>query len=233
MAKFKTHISIATGAAFITGLSAYDIGIVTAPQAIYIIILCLIGSILPDIDSPNSLSKEWIFTILGSIAALIFMFSLVIKLGILLSLFLSVCIYISITRYIKEIIAKFCVHRGIIHSFPAALIFSSIVVIFMNIITHNLILSWLSGIFLCIGFLIHLLLDEFCSIDFHRMKFKKSFGTALSFFSYKNIITYLIAYVFLFCLFFLLPIDKFTPFLYIKLIVQNIINNLIPNKFSF
>jgi hypothetical protein len=40
-------------------------------------------------------------------------------------------------------------------------------------------LAWLVGIFVFIGALIHLLLDELYSIDLEGRRLKKSFGTAL------------------------------------------------------
>ena len=232
MADFKTHISVAAGASFVAGLSAYTLGMATIPQTLFIIMLGGIGGILPDIDSPHSTSKEWVFSILGATTALIFMFSLIVELGILLSVFLSICIYIAIVKYLKDMLGKFCVHRGVIHSLPVGLIFASVIVILVNVITNELIFAWLSGLFLCFGFLIHLLLDECYSVDLSGAKLKKSFGTALSIFSHKNFMAYLIAYGLLVGLFFLLPKDNLTPLLQSKLIMKNILANLLPAKLS-
>ena len=232
MANFKTHISVAAGASFVAGLSAYTLGMATIPQTLFIIMLGVIGGILPDIDSPHSTSKEWVFSILGATSGLIFMFSLIVELGILLSLFLSICIYIAITKYLKALLGKFCVHRGVVHSLPVGLIFASVIVILVNLLTHELIFSWLSGVFLSLGFFVHLLLDECYSVDLSGAKLKKSFGTALSVFSHKNITVYLLAYALLVGLFFLLPKDNLTPILQSKLIMKNILANLLPARFN-
>lgn len=65
MADFKTHISVAAGASFVAGLSAYTLGMATIPQTLFIIMLGGIGGILPDIDSPIVLPKNGFFQFLG------------------------------------------------------------------------------------------------------------------------------------------------------------------------
>jgi len=47
--------------------------------------------------------------------------------------------------------------------------------------------SWLSGLFIGFGFIVHLLLDEVYSVDLSNRRMKKSFGTALKLYSYKNL----------------------------------------------
>jgi len=49
--------------------------------------------------------------------------------------------------------------------------------------------SWLSGLFIGFGFIVHLLLDEIYSVDLSNKRMKKSFGTALKLYSYKNMTT--------------------------------------------
>ena len=39
--------------------------------------------------------------------------------------------------------------------------------------------AWLSGLFLLLGFLLHLILDEMYSVDFTNRRIKRSFGSAL------------------------------------------------------
>jgi hypothetical protein len=40
-------------------------------------------------------------------------------------------------------------------------------------------IAWVTASFMLFGFLIHLLLDEFYSVDFSNRRIKRSFGTAL------------------------------------------------------
>jgi hypothetical protein len=50
----------------------------------------------------------------------------------------------------------------------------------------NILHCWLSGFFIGFGFLVHLLLDELYSVDLTNRRMKKSFGTALKLYSYRN-----------------------------------------------
>ena len=47
--------------------------------------------------------------------------------------------------------------------------------------------AWLNGLFLAIGFIVHLVLDELYSVDVSNARMKKSFGSALKLCSYNNI----------------------------------------------
>jgi hypothetical protein len=43
----------------------------------------------------------------------------------------------------------------------------------------NKFIAWMAGCFICLGYLIHLSLDEIYSVDLRGIRIKKSFGTAL------------------------------------------------------
>ncbi len=44
------------------------------------------------------------------------------------------------------------------------------------------ITAWMAGLFVFIGFLIHLILDEIYAVDFSGARLKRSFGSALKLF---------------------------------------------------
>ena len=54
--------------------------------------------------------------------------------------------------------------------------------IFSRVLGQPAAQAWLTGLFLFIGFLIHLALDEIYSVDVEGRTIKKSFGTALKLF---------------------------------------------------
>jgi hypothetical protein len=94
-----------------------------------------------------------------------------------------------LTRYlVLASLARFTVHRGIFHSVLALLFFSLLIVCISSYaFKQNAAYAWLNGFFLGFGFLVHLLLDEMYSVDLSNRRIKKSFGTALKLFNYKNL----------------------------------------------
>jgi membrane-bound metal-dependent hydrolase YbcI (DUF457 family) len=80
------------------------------------------------------------------------------------------------------------VHRGIFHSIITGL-FISLIIINTSYYLGNQSAkhSWMIGIFLLFGYIVHLLLDEVYSVDINNNLVKRSFGTALKLFDYKNL----------------------------------------------
>ena len=76
--------------------------------------------------------------------------------------------------------AKLTVHRASLHSLLANAVFAvAVVVLSHHLFDSSIEQSWLMGLFMFVGALIHLLLDEIYSIDLEGRRLKKSFGTAL------------------------------------------------------
>ena len=59
-------------------------------------------------------------------------------------------------------------------------------VIFDRVFHEPAALAWLTGLFVLIGFITHLVLDEIYSVDIEGVSIKKSFGTALKLFDYRS-----------------------------------------------
>ena len=59
-------------------------------------------------------------------------------------------------------------------------------VIFDRVFSEPAHSAWLTGLFVLIGFIIHLVLDEIYSVDVEGAVIKKSFGTALKLFDYHS-----------------------------------------------
>ncbi len=83
-----------------------------------------------------------------------------------------------------ELFSRYTVHRGIWHSWLAAL---GAGLASTNLAHHAAGLpaweSWLAGAFVTLGYLTHLCLDEIASVDLLGRRIKRSFGTALKPFS--------------------------------------------------
>ncbi|WP_080523268.1 metal-dependent hydrolase [Methyloprofundus sedimenti] len=105
-----------------------------------------------------------------------------------LSLLLIVLTTFVIVRYLLfAVFNSLTVHRGVFHSILAAIFFALLVTCIAHFYLQQTIeFSWLSGLFVCIGFIVHLLLDEVFSVDLSNSRMKKSFGTALKLCSYNS-----------------------------------------------
>lgn len=182
MANFNTHLSVGLTATSILTIGIYKANIIDSNTLLTCIIYGTIGSLLPDIDSDNSKPLKIGF----SVVSLIFAFLLVVGLKSKLD-FLSLIVLWSagflFIRYIAfAVFTKFTVHRGIMHSIPFAVMVSMFVTSIAYAINGYSVLAWLYGIFLFIGIIIHLILDEIYSINLLGIRIKKSFGSAFKFF---------------------------------------------------
>lgn len=142
--------------------------------------LSYISSLLPDIDSPTSKPAEFVANIVSVLSASLYSTYLVQK-SIKPTYLPAIIIggYIFTRIMIKQIIRRVTPHRGIVHSIPAAFIWSGCIYIVFRqepIALHNVLA--LSA--LC-GYLTHLIIDElFAAVDISGGTFmsKRSFGTA-------------------------------------------------------
>jgi membrane-bound metal-dependent hydrolase YbcI (DUF457 family) len=180
MANFNVHIKTAACISTFLSLGIYTSGIVDEQQSVMLALTGTLGGILPDIDSDYSTSIDIIFQIFGGFIALLVLFSIVQSIGLLLTMLFGVVAYITITMPFRKIFEKFTVHRGLYHSIPMGLFLSLLTVLLCTLLYgQSLLFCWGVGLFLFIGFLIHLLLDEIYSVDLAGTRLKRSFGTAL------------------------------------------------------
>lgn len=102
-------------------------------------------------------------------------------------LFLAISTFVTVRYLLFYLFKKLTVHRGVFHSLLAALFFALLATnIGFHLFQYTSSFAWLSGIFIGLGFIIHLLLDEIYSVDLSNTRLKKSFGTALKLYNYKS-----------------------------------------------
>ena len=188
MANFNTHLNVA---ALLTGLSSASLvaaGHVELNTAIWLWFLGTMGGLLPDIDSDNSTSLDTIFNLFAFAIILIVMRYIIDEdmgdLSFLKVIAIPVVTYGVMKFGLRTIFERLTVHRGSCHS----LLFLALCGLLTTQIIANVdginsnkadSLAWLSGGFVFLGGLIHLLLDEIYSVDLRNIKIKRSFGTAL------------------------------------------------------
>lgn len=206
MANFHTHITVAAVASVSVSIVLAGAGIVDPGFAVILCLLGTLGGILPDIDSDHSTSIKIIFHCFAVGLAFLVTFAMLAHYSIIVSLLVWFGVYLLVLFVIQPIFKHFTVHRGAIHSIPMAIfvgcISSSFCFYFWGYAARE---SWLAGIFVSFGFMVHLLLDEIYSVDLSNAQIKRSFGTACKVYSQHFVIPFAILYGLLSASFFIVP----------------------------
>lgn len=180
MADFKTHL---IGAAAVSGLVATVVvmaGQVPHQAVMGYFILGVIGGLLPDIDSPTSIPIRIAFAALSVIAGFLVAFNFGKHYSLLELVLLWAGGFLLIRYGLLNLFTRFTTHRGLIHSIPAGIGFGlATTVLAFHGFRSSALDAWLCGLFVALGFIVHLLLDEWYSVNlFGKKLLKKSFGTA-------------------------------------------------------
>jgi len=194
MAGYREHISVSGFLGVCFGVGAWYVGGFTPVQAALAGCLTWVAGMLPDLDSQSGRPIREIFSLIGAIAPLAMM-------GHLLrwggnpetAMFLAVLLYASIRYGGALILGKLAVHRGMFHSIPALLIAAELAYLCYKSDHQSVKLLMASGV--ALGFLSHLVLDEFYSVEWTglRLRLNKSAGSAVKLFGKSfvpNIFTY-------------------------------------------
>ncbi len=210
MANFQTHITTAAVISLTATTICFENTPITTEHALLLFSLGTLAGILPDIDSDNSIPTRMVFTLLAFAVATSFIFTMHHQLSLeklLAGALLSAIIVRFVAYYIFASITE---HRGLFHSLPAAMLFG-IATFYLG---HNYLgwsrsLAWIAALFICGGYLIHLLLDELYSMNLFGNGIKKSFGTALTIFKPSSWVSYLLLYAAVATGLYLMPISQF------------------------
>ena len=182
MANFNTHL---TGAAAVSGVAATVLvmtGLMPRQAVIGYFVLGVVGGLLPDIDSPTSIPIRVTFAVLAVVAGFLVVFAFGGRYSLVELSILWLGCFLGIRFGLFNLFNRFTTHRGLIHSVPAGVGFGlATVAIAFHAFGASALHAWSCGMFVTLGFLVHLLLDEFYSVDlFGKKLLKSSFGTALS-----------------------------------------------------
>jgi len=216
LANFQTHFNVAS---FVSALGAgtmYYAGLIDKSEATLLFVGGIVGGILPDIDSDNSTPTKIMQYIFANLVSFFVLFKYIGEYPILNLIFIWIGSF-SITMFLFYLFNRFTTHRGMFHSIPAAFIFwFGFSLLFYYIFNYSYIISWYFGMFIFLGYITHLLLDEIYSVDLSGARLKKSFGTAFKLYN-KDIKTTALFYIIATLLFVLMPykqnfIYSFTKF---------------------
>ncbi|WP_084783992.1 metal-dependent hydrolase [Marinobacterium aestuarii] len=180
MADFKTHTLVATVISGGLGIAALASGMATPSEAFCYWLAGTLGGLLPDIDSDESLALRIVFRLFGALVAALLAFYWMTTLPVWQVVLLSAVSYLLVRFVLLWMFARITVHRGLLHSLLANLLFGVIAVLLSyHLFALDVRLAWGIGGFVVMGATVHLLLDEIYSVDLSGMRIKRSFGTAL------------------------------------------------------
>lgn len=192
MASFKTHITfgIALGILSPIVLSILALGSGT-DFFLALLVLAILGSILPDIDSDSGIPFHLTFGTLSLLSAVFVFFFLFYEDGntFVKSVLWAILALLGVWGLLGGLFKKCTKHRGMAHSIPIAVLFTLITFFLMSRYSFGDVEALLLGCILGLGYCIHLVLDEVYSlVDFHGKKLspKQSLGSSLKFFSHSK-----------------------------------------------
>lgn len=184
MADFRTHITTSTAIGIGYGAAGYLR--LEAPAATCVLAagLCSVSGMLPDLDSDSGVPVRETMSLAAAVVPMLMMdrFShfgwsheTMVMVGMVM--------YLAIRFGVASIFKKYTVHRGMWHSIPAAATVGLLA--FLVCSCDDMTMRWYKAAAVVIGFLSHLMLDELWSVDIRRgrLRFKKSFGTAMKLYS--------------------------------------------------
>lgn len=184
LAGFKTHISTSTIVGIVYGYWGATTQGMSIESGLLACGLCSVAGMLPDLDSDTGVPLRETTLFLSAVVPIL-MVDRFRDMGLSheAMALAAMLIYILIRFVVVEFFRRYTVHRGMWHSIPAALIACLGAYLIMPCPSEAIRVY--KSLAVLIGFLTHLILDEIWSLDFSRgrLRVKKSFGTALKFFS--------------------------------------------------
>ncbi len=184
MANFSTHLYGGALVSSVGSLAVFGLGWTDPALTQMLFLAGVAGGLLPDIDADNSTPVRGFFTLLGALFAFLASFAMLGRLLPRELVVVWVVVFVGVRFGLFELFSRCTVHRGLCHSWLAAG-FSALAALngAFHLVGFSARESWLVGIFVALGYLTHLFLDESASVDLLRNRVKRSFGTALKPFS--------------------------------------------------
>lgn len=199
MANFNTHLSVAGVVSVALATAGIYVQFISVGTAVFCALLGTIGGLLPDIDlhysRPAKKGFYWASIFLATLTAVLYASYQTGVDKVVHALVLWVVAFCVLKFGIFELFNRLTVHRGMVHSVPYMAMFALLTVYgaFYGL-KMTAFVSWVFGAFVFVGALVHLLLDEWYSVNLLGMKLKKSSGTAFKFFEKNKPLHYAILY---------------------------------------
>ena len=183
LADFKSHITGSTLVGIGYGYWGVATQSMTLESGMLAGGLCAVSGMLPDLDSDSGVPLRETSMFVAAIVPIL-MIERFRDLGLTheAMALAAMLLYLGIRFIAIEFFKKYTVHRGMWHSIPAAASAGLLAYLAMPCQAESIRVY--KSMAVVLGFLVHLTMDEIWSIDIsHGFRLKKSFGTALKFFS--------------------------------------------------
>jgi len=184
MAGFKMHITTSTVLGVGYGAGGYLLLDVPETSCLLATGLCSLSGMLPDLDSDTGVPLRESIAFTAAVVPMLLIDRLT-HLGMDTEAMVLVggLIYVGIRFGLAEVLKRYTVHRGMWHSLPAAAIAGLLA--FLLCSCDSLFLQSYKAFAVVTGFMSHLVLDEIYAIEWKGVvpRFKRSFGTAIKFYS--------------------------------------------------
>lgn len=185
MADFRTHLVVASSGSALCASAAVSSGL---PRSWFLLLAVAgaIGGILPDIDllRPSRVSR----VAFSLTFALLTVFELSETYSISELWVLWCLVFLAAGALFSLLPVPYLKHRGILHSIMAGSFFMTLTaVVFYRVFKEDATLAWSVGLFVFMGFVTHLALDEIYAIDYRTGKVKRSYGSALKLFDSRSL----------------------------------------------
>jgi membrane-bound metal-dependent hydrolase YbcI (DUF457 family) len=180
MANFKTHLAVAAACSGIMATGFLEAGVAAPRDVGLYFVMGTLGGILPDIDADHSVPGRMMFSFFALAIAFLTLFSRAGMYSIVELSILWAVTYVVVRYVIFLMFARLSVHRGVFHSLLAAAFFGFLTTsLAYHLFRLSTLGAWMTGLFVSVGYVIHLVLDEVYSVDLTGAHVKRSFGTAL------------------------------------------------------
>jgi hypothetical protein len=182
VADFKSHITGSTIVGIAYGFWGVSQQGMSIESGIVAGGLCSVSGMLPDLDSDSGIPLRETSMFVAAIVPIL-MIDRFRDVGLSTEAMAvaAMLVYVAIRFIAVEFFKRYTVHRGMWHSIPAAMTAGLLAYLVMPCQSESIRVY--KSMAVVVGFLVHLSMDEIWSLDLRHARIKKSFGTALKFYS--------------------------------------------------
>jgi hypothetical protein len=197
LAAFGVHLAAGVAASGVAAAVPLAAGLAGPGETLAFLALGTLGSLLPDLDADSSAPVRVSFNLAASTVAFVAMFLLAARFPSVAELIAVWVLTFLLVRWaLFGALTRFTVHRGMLHSLPAAVVFGlATTVIADRGLEVGPVLAWMLGTFVTFGYLVHLVLDEVYAVNLFGARTRRSFGSALKLWSRRGMATTLALYL--------------------------------------
>lgn len=180
MADSSTHLLGATALCSLAATVVAKLLDIGPADALLMLVAGIAAGVLPDIDLEKSRASRALFTALGLLASLGWLFANVERYAAVELWVVALLILLCVRGPVMMVFHSMTVHRGALHSLAAALMSGVLATVAAgHALGRTPEVAWMVGAFTAFGYTVHLVMDELWSVDFSGARIKRSFGSAL------------------------------------------------------